>query len=148
LEIPPLRMDELQRTEHQQIFYRLKQFITGDELWDLEGFQEALPVNLHGRLADLMQQAAQLPVRDINEMQEAVVKAVIRLRRERLREDLYAMQFLLQDAQQTDDREAVLGYSAAINAHRRERHHLERVLERLNRVSYGSKRFEQGIRIA
>jgi DNA primase len=148
LEIPPLRMDELQRTEHQQIFFRLKQFITSDEIWDLEAFQETLSANLHGRLADLIQQASQLPERDSVEMQEAVLKAVIRLRRERLREDLYTMQFLLQDAQQTDDREAVLGYSTAINAHRRERHHLERVLERLNRVSYGSKRFEQGIRIA
>ncbi|MBX3000963.1 MAG: DNA primase [Caldilineaceae bacterium] len=148
LEIPPLGMDELQRTEHQQIFFSLKQFITGDELWDLEAFQETLSPNLHGRLADLIQQAVALPERNIVEMQEAVLKAVIRLRRERLREDLYAMQFLLQDAQQTDDREAVLGYSTAINAHRRDRHHLEHVLQRLNRVSYGSKRFEQGIRIA
>lgn len=148
LEIPPLRMDELQRTEHQEIFFRLKQFITSDELWDLEAFQETLSVNLHGRFADLIHQSAQLPERDISEMQEAVLKAMILLRRERLREDLSTMQFLLQDARQTKDREAILEYSTAINAHLRDRHHLEHVLARLNRVSYGSKRFEQGIRIA
>jgi DNA primase len=148
LEIPPLRMEELQRTEHQQIFFRLKQFITSDEIWDLEAFQEALPVNLHGRLAALIQQAAQLPERDTSEMQEALLKAMIDLRLARLREDLSTMQFLLQDARHTDEREAVLGYSTTINAHIRNRHHLERVLKRLNRVSYGSKQFEQGIRIA
>jgi hypothetical protein len=58
------------------------------------------------------------------------------------------MQFLLQDAQQHGDREGILGYSSAINANRRERHHLEQVLDSLNRISYGSKRFEHGIRIA
>ncbi len=148
LEINPLRIDELQRTEHKEIFLSLKQFITGDENWDLEAFQEVVPVHLHGRLADLLQQAAASPERDLPEMQEAVLKAVIRLRRERLREDLSAMQFLLQDAQQSEDRDAVLGYSTAINANRRERHHLEQVLERLNRNSYSASRIEQGTRIA
>ncbi len=148
LEIAPLQADELQRTEHQQLFLVFKRFISSDELWDLEAFQEVLPRNLHGRLAEMVQHAAALPERDFAEMQEAVLKVVIRLRRERLRQDLNAMQFLLQDAQQGNDREAVLGYSTAINANRRERHHLEQVLESLNRISYGSKRFEQGIRIA
>jgi DNA primase len=148
LEIPSLRAEELQRTEHKEIFLALKQFIAGDEIWDLEAFQETLPSHLHGRLADLVQRAADLPEREWVEMQEAVLKVVIRLRRERLRDDLSAMQFLLQDAQQTNDREAVLGYSTAINTNRRERHHLERVLESLNRIAYGSRRFEQGTRIA
>lgn len=148
LEINLLRIDELQRTEHKEIFLSLKRFITGDENWDLEAFQETIPAHLHGRLADLIQLAAASPERDLLEMQEAVLKAVIRLRRERLREDLNAMQFLLQDAQQSGDRDAVLGYSTAINANRRERHHLERVLERLNRISYDAGRIEQGIRIA
>lgn len=147
LEIPPLRADELQRTEHQEIFLALKQYLAGDEIWDLEAFQDTLPTHLHGRLADLIERATELPERELNEMQEAVLKAVIRLRRERLRDDLSAMQFLLQDAQHAGDREAVLGYSTAINSNRRERHHLERVLESLNRAAFGSRPFEQGIRI-
>lgn len=148
LEINLLRVDELQRTEHKEIFLGLKRFITGDENWDLEAFQETIPSHLHGRLAALIQLAAASPERDLADMQEAVLKAVIRLRRERLHEDLNAMQFLLQDAQQNGDRDAVLGYSTAINANRRERHHLERVLERLNRITYNAGRLEQGIRIA
>ncbi|MCB0114966.1 MAG: DNA primase [Caldilineaceae bacterium] len=148
LEINLLRVDELQRTEHKEIFLALKRFITSDENWDLETFQETLPHHLHGRLAALIHAAAASPARDLMEMQEAVLKAVIRLRREHLREDLSAMQFLLQDAQQNDDRDAVLGYSTAINTNRRERHHLEQVLERLNRVSYDAGRIDQGIRIA
>jgi DNA primase len=148
LEIAPLRADELQNIEHREIFLALKHYITSDELWDLEAFQEILVPNFHGKLGQLLKQAAELPERDLVEMQEAVLKAVIRLRRERLHAELSAMQFLLQDAQQHSNREGILGYSTAINANRRERHHLEQVLDRLNRTSYGSKRFEQGIRIA
>jgi DNA primase len=148
LEIAPLRADELQIIEHREIFLALKHYITSDELWDLEAFQEILVPNFHGKLGQLLKQAAELPERDLVEMQEAVLKAVIRLRRERLHAELSAMQFLLQDAQQHSNREGILGYSTAINANRRERHHLEQVLDRLNRTSYGSKRFEQGIRIA
>jgi DNA primase len=148
LEISPLQVDELHSIEHREIFLALKRFMSSDELWDLEAFQEILSPDLHGRLGGLLQQAAELPERDLAEMQEAVMKAVIRLRRERLHAELSAMQFLLQDAQQHGDREGILGYSSAINANRRERHHLEQVLDSLNRISYGSKRFEHGIRIA
>ena len=57
------------------------------------------------------------------------------------------MQFLLHDAQEGDDREAILEFSASINANRRDRHHLERVLVRRSQVSYGAARTDQGILI-
>ncbi|RME56299.1 MAG: DNA primase [Caldilineae bacterium] len=148
LELRPLRSHDLQDMEHREIFVGLQRFIAGDELWDMESFQETLGPHLHSRLADLMIRAANLPEREPNDTQEALLKAMIRLRRERLREDLAAMQFLLQDAQRVNDREAILEYSGAINAIRRERQHLDRVLARIQRVPYGMHRLDQGVQIA
>ena len=58
------------------------------------------------------------------------------------------MQFLLHDAQENEDREAILEFSAIINANRRDRHHLDRVWARISQVSYGITRVESGIAIA
>lgn len=148
LDILPLSHRDFQQIEYREIFQALRRFITGDEPWDLEVFQESLSANLHEVLGSLMAQALALPEREVGEIQDALLKLLIRLRRERLRENLSAMQFLLHDAQTGDDREAILEFSAAINANRRDRHHLERVLVRRNRISYGVTRVETGVQIA
>jgi DNA primase len=148
LEIAPLRSDEFERGEYKEIFLALKRFMSSDELWDLETFQEQISIDLHGTLGNLFQQGATLPERSYQEMQEAVLKVLIRLRLDRLREDLNSMNFLLQDAQQNQDREAVLDYSAGINANRRERRHLDRVLQDINRIAYGTSPGHGGMRIA
>lgn len=148
LEIAPFRSDEFQRGDFREIFLALKRFMTSDELWDLEAFQEQISMDLHATLGSLSQQVATLPERSYQEVQVAVLKALIRLRLDRLREDLNSMNFLLQDAQQAQDRESVMDYSAGINANRRERRHLERVLQGINRMAYGGPAAPQGLRIA
>ncbi|RLT37112.1 MAG: DNA primase [Chloroflexi bacterium] len=148
LEVPPLDVDDLERIEHREIFSGLKRFLAGDELWDLTHFQESLNADLHEALAELMLHGIELPDRDTESIREALVKVLIRLRRERLWHVFSTINFLLQDAQESGDRQALLGYSSAINSNRRERHHLDRVLASINRTPYGVTRVEQGIRTA
>lgn len=148
LEIPHLDVDDLEDIEHREIFVGLKRFLAGDELWDLEHFQESLNPDLHETLAELMLHGMELPDRDTESIREAIVKVLIRLRRERLGDVFSTINFLLQDAQESGDRQALLGYSTAINSNRRERHHLDRVLASINRAPYGVTRTEQGVRVA
>jgi DNA primase len=139
LEIQPLNSEDMEQPEHKEIFRALKRYISSDEQWDLELFQETLKPELHPWLAQLIVYATELPHRELSELKEGVIKAVIRMRLERLRKHLNSMQFLLRDAQQADDRESIISYSAAINRNRRERHHLQQKLKDLSRTSFGAE---------
>ena len=148
LEIVPLSRNDFQQIEYREIFGALRGFIASDELWDINAFQETLSPSYHPVLSQLITQIMTMPEREPSEVQNALLKLLIRLRYTRLRENLSAMQFLLHDAQECADREAILEFSASINANRRDRHHLERVLARRNHISYGIIRAEPGIAIA
>ncbi len=145
LEVLPLSGKDFQRIEYREIFGALRRFIASDELWDINAFQETLSSTYHPVLAQLMTQIMTMPEKEPADVQNALIKLLIRLRCSRLREDLSAMQFLLHDAQEGEDREAILEYSASINSNRRDRHHLERVLVRRSQVSYGAARTDHGI---
>ena len=148
LEIAPLSRNDFQQIEYREIFGALRGFIASDELWDINAFQETLSPGYHPVLSQLITQIMTMPEREPADVQDALLKLLIRLRYTRLRENLSAMQFLLHDAQECADREAILEFSASINANRRDRHHLERVLARRNHISYGIIRAEPGIAIA
>ena len=123
----------------------MRRFIASDEVWEVEAFQETLRADLHVILSDLMAQVLAMPERERTDIQDALLKLLIRLRRDRLRENLSTMQFLLHDAQENEDQETISGSSAAIDANRRDRHHLERVLLRRSQVSYGVTHVESGM---
>ena len=148
LDIAPLSGKDFQQIEYREIFAALHSFIASDELWDVNAFEETLSSNYHPVLAQLQSQITDMPEREPTDVQNALIKLLIRLRYSRLRENLSAMQFLLHDAQENDNRAAILEFSASINANRRDRHHLERVLFRRSQVTYGAVRAEQGIAIA
>ena len=148
LEITPLNRNDFQQIEYREIFGALRGFIASDELWDVNAFQETLSPGYHPVLSQLITQIMTMPEQEPSDVQDALLKLLIRLRYTRLRENLSAMQFLLHDAQECADREAILEFSASINANRRDRHHLERVLARRNHISYGIIRAEPGIAIA
>ena len=147
LEVLPLSGKDFQQIEYREIFGALRRFIASDELWDINAFQETLGSTYHPVLSQLMTQIMTMPEKEPADVQNALIKLLIRLRCSRLREALSAMQVLLHDAQEGDDREAILEFSANINANRRDRHHLERVLVRRSQVSYGAARTDQGILI-
>ena len=148
LEIAPLSSNDFQQIEYREIFGALRGFIASDEPWDINAFQETLSPSYYPVLSQLISQIMTMPEREPSEVQNALLKLLIRLRYTRLRENLSAMQFLLHDAQERADREAILQFSASINANRRDRHHLERVLARRSQVSYGNIRAEPGMAIA
>ena len=148
LEIAPLGGRDFQQIEYREIFGALRRFIASDELWDIKAFQETLNPSYHPVLSQLTTQILTMPEREPGDVRNELLKLLIRLRDARLRESLSAMQFLLHDAQENEDREAVLELSAIINANRRDRHHLEHVMARSILVSYGTTRVESGIAIA
>ena len=148
LEIAPLGGKDFQQIEYREIFGALRRFIASDELWDISAFQETLSPSYHPVLSQLTTQNIAMPEREQVDIRRAVLKLLIRLRYARLRENLSAMQFLLHDAQENENREAILEFSAIINANRRDRHHLEHVMARSIQVSYGITRVESGIAIA
>ena len=148
LEIAPLSGNDFQQIEYREIFSALRRFIASDELWDIRAFQETLSPAYHPVLSQLTTQILAMPEREQGVIQNALLKLLIRLRYARLRESLSAMQFLLHDAQENENREAVLEFSSIINANRRDRHHLEHVMARSIQVTYGVTRVESGIAIA
>ncbi|MXZ22266.1 MAG: DNA primase [Caldilineaceae bacterium SB0665_bin_25] len=148
LEIGPLRGRDFQQIEYREIFDALRRFIASDELWDIKAFQETLNPSYHPVLSQLTTQILTMPEQEPGDVRNELLKLLIRLRYARLRESLSAMQFLLHDAQENENREAVLEFSAIINANRRDRHHLEHVMARSIQVSYGTTRVESGIAIA
>ena len=148
LEIASLSSKDFQQIEYREIFGALRRFFASDELWDIRAFQEALSPGYHAVLSQLTAQILTMPEQEQAVIQNALLKLLIRLRYARLRESLSAMQFLLHDAQENEDREAILEFSAIINANRRDRHHLDRVWARISQVSYGITRVESGIAIA
>ncbi|MCZ0940844.1 MAG: hypothetical protein OXJ55_19530, partial [Caldilineaceae bacterium] len=148
LEISPLSGNDFQQMEYREIFNALRRFIASDELWDIRAFQETLSPAYHPVLSQLTTQILAMPEREQGEIQNALLKLLIRLRYARLRESLSAMQFLLHDAQENENREAILEFSSIINANRRDRHHLEHVMARSTQVTYGVTRVESGIAIA
>ncbi len=148
LEIAPLGGRDFQQIEYREIFGALRSFIASDELWDIKAFQETLSPSYHSVLSQLTTQILTMPEREPGDVRNELLKLLIRLRYARLRESLSAMQFLLHDAQENENREAILEFSAIINANRRDRHHLEHVMARSIQVSYGTTRVESGIAIA
>ena len=148
LEIAPLRGRDFQQIEYREIFDALRRFIASDELWDINSFQETLNPSYLPVVSQLTMQILTMPEREPGDVQNELLKLLIRLRYARLRESLSAMQFLLHDAQENENREAILEFSAIINANRRDRHHLEHVMARSTQVSYGTTRVESGIAIA
>jgi DNA primase len=148
LEIAPLRGRDFQQIEYREIFGALRSFIASDELWDIKAFQETLNPGYHPVLSQLTTQILSMPEQEPGDVRTELLKLLIRLRYARLRESLSALQFLLHDAQENENREAILEFSAIINANRRDRHHLEHVMARSILVSYGTTRVESGIAIA
>ena len=148
LEIAALSGNDFQQMEYREIFGALRRFIASDELWDIKAFQETLSPTYHPVLSQLTTQILAMPEREQGVIQNALLKLLIRLRYARLRENLSAMQFLLHDAQENENREAVLEFSSIINANRRDRHHLEHVMARSTQITYGVTRVESGIAIA
>lgn len=146
-EIEPLRVEDLENVENREIFRALKQFLAGDEPWDLALFQESLTGHLHRRLAELLQYGAQLPNRNLEELQQDLLKVVVRMRLRRLQAEYTRIKFMLDEAQRMGDRDAVRELYSVNNRNLRERSHLEQTWVGLSRVLHAQGHPSQGVKV-
>jgi DNA primase len=89
-----LQADDWENPENQAVFVALKRYLSSDEPWDLELFQDALHGQLHGRLARLMVHSAQLPQGNGALLREDAAKTLVRMRLERLRGATVGIRFV------------------------------------------------------
>lgn len=125
--LAPLQASDWQHVENQEIFRALKQFLGGDEPWDVELFQDMLDGHLHGRLARLAAYASTLPGSDVMIMREDAVKVLLRMRQDRLRAETTRIKYLLDEFQREGDQETVRSFDRINNLNLRELAHLQRV---------------------
>ncbi|RIK40489.1 MAG: DNA primase [Chloroflexi bacterium] len=147
LEIDPLRSEDFQNVELQEIFRALKQFMTSDEQWEIELFQETLTPHLHGRLAELIVYGAQLPPRTEVEQREDLVRTLIRMRIDRLSVESKNIKFLEDEAVSQGDLEGSKQWSAIKNRHVRELYHLQQSRQQAGRLLFRRRQPEQGVRL-
>lgn len=131
LNLTPVTFEDWQNTENREIFQTLKRYLAGDELWDIELFQDALAPGLHGRLAQLLAYAAQVPQDNPLLQREDAVKVLLRIRIERLKQETINIKYLLADMQSAGEQEAVRSFFRINNQHLRELSHLQQVMARL-----------------
>ncbi len=141
---PPVAEDWI-RIENQEIYRAIKQYLAGDEQWDNELFQHRLDSALHGRLAKLMAFANHLPhIDDDDEVRSDLLKVLVRMRIEKLKNDNIAMKFILADAQQAGDSAGLRSLGATNNRNLKELNHLQSTLADLARAIVQQRRTHTG----
>ncbi len=145
-EIAPVEWQDWQHTENQEIFRALKRLMSSHVHWDLESFQESLPSVLHGRLAYLIAAGADLPPSDSSELRIDLVKVLVRLRLERLKEHSIRVKYLIDEASQNGSGRDDNLYAQS-NQVLRDLAHLQTTYYQLSRVLASQQRAEQGLLI-
>jgi hypothetical protein len=146
-DLAPIGIQDWQHVENQEIFRALNRFMSSDIQWDVEMFQDSLPSALHGRLAQLIAAGTELPASTNEELRADLLKVLVRLRLDRLREHNMQVKFLIDEASQSGDREETRDLFALNNQMLRDLSHLQTTYSRLSRVLASQGRAEQGMKI-
>jgi hypothetical protein len=146
-ELAAVEKDDWQHVENQEIFRLLKQWMSSDDQWDVELFQESLPGLLHGRLARLMAAGAELPAANGDELRTDLLKVVVRLRLDRLKARSTQVKFLIDEATHQGERDDARDLFAVNNQLLRDLSHLQLTYRDLSRVLVSQRRAEQGVKI-
>lgn len=125
LELIPIRSEDFQSIQNREIFSAIKHYIAGNELWDLELFQERLSPHIHGHLANLTTYTAQLPERSMSDLQADLLLALIRIRIEQIGEHCKHIKFIEDDAFRQGDTVGAKQFAEIKNRHLRELAHLQ-----------------------
>ena len=147
LSIAPINSADLRRIENQEILHALKHYITSDEPWDLEAFQEQLTEPLHGQLARLTAYGAQRPQLAEADLREDTIKLLLRVRINNVREQISGVGALLTDAQVSGDRVNVEHYKLLKNQIDRDLLHLQRTQSELADLLADRPSRRRGIKI-
>jgi hypothetical protein len=143
----PVDIADWQHVENQEIFRLLKRWMSSDEQWDVELFQESLPGPLHGRLARLLAAGTDLPSANSDELRTDLLKVLVRLRLDRLKLRSTQVKYLIDEATQQGERDDARGLFAVNNHVLRELSHLQLTYRNLSRVLVSQVRAEQGVKI-
>ena len=146
-DLAPVGIQDWQHVENQEIFRALNRFMSSDIQWDVEMFQDSLPSALHGRLAQLIAAGTKLPDSTNEELRADLLKVLVRLRLDRLRERSMQVKFLIDEASQSNDREDTRDLYALNNQMLRDLSHLQTTYFQLSRVLASQGRAEQGVKI-
>jgi DNA primase len=146
--LAPLQADDWQDTENQAIFRSLRQYLSSDEPWDVELFQDTLASQLHGRLAQLLAYAAQLPHNDPLNLREDAVKVLLRMRIGRLRAETLHIRYLLDELQRAGDPSGVRSFDAINNRNLRDLARLQQDMVRIPQELFRSNRSALGLKVA
>ncbi len=147
LNLSAVTVEDWQNSENREIFQALKRYLAGDEPWDIELFQDTLPLGLHGRLAHLLAYAAQVPQDNPLLQREDAAKVLVRMRIERLKQETINIKYLLADMQSAGEQEAVRSFFRINNQHLRELSHLQQVMARLPLELSQRASSEKGLKI-
>jgi DNA primase len=147
LETEPLQVADLQNVQNQEIFRTLKQFISSDEQWDIELFQELLTPQLHGWLAQLLIYGTQMPPRNEVDQREDVIRTLIRMRIQRLSTESSNIKFLEDDAILQGDLEGSKQWSDVKNRYLRELYHLQQIRQRVGQRLFFRRQPERGMQM-
>ena len=143
----PVGIQDWQHVENQEIFRALNRFMSSDIQWDVEMFQETLPSALHGRLAQLTAAGTKLPDSTNEDLRADLLKVLVRLRLDRLRERSVQVKFLIDEASQSGERDDSRDLYALNNQMLRDLAHLQTTYYQLSRVLASQGRAEQGVKI-
>ncbi|NJN83948.1 MAG: DNA primase, partial [Caldilineaceae bacterium] len=139
LEISPLSGSDFNHVENQEILRALNRFIHSDEPWSMEVFQDILISHLHGRLGRLVVYGLQQPACNTAGLKEHTLKALIRLRIQRLSAKITHVRFLQEDASRDGSEDDAKDLLTINNKSTRELFHLQRVLLRRERPEQGMR---------
>lgn len=146
-EIVAVDADDWQHVEQQEIFRALKRWMSSDEQWDVEMFQETLPGPLHGRLARLIADGTQLPAANNDEVRTDLLKVLVRMRLDRLKARSVQIKYLIDEATQQGERDDARDLYTVNNQVLRDLSHLQITYRNLSRVLVSQRRAEQGVKI-
>ena len=143
LEIMPLRPEEMESVENQETLKALKEYMAGDEQWDLELFQDKLTFHLHSHLAKLVSYGTQLPQCSLHDLRVDTVQTLINLRIKWLSQNARHLQFMQTDAIRQGDMENAKELIRATNQHiPTELFHLQQSKHSLTRLLAQSGEFK------
>lgn len=132
LHLEPPSPADLAHAENREIFSALKRYLTSDDSWDFETFQDSLPGALHAKLGTLVAYGAQLPPRSASELREGMIKDIVHLRLQKLKAEGMAVKYLVDDAQRNGEAESARAMGTVYGRIQRELEHLQPLILREN----------------
>ncbi len=146
--VPPEQRD-WQHVENREIFRAIKQFLAGDEQWDIELFNDRLDEPLRGRLGRLLAAAAGFPQHDdYDEVRKDMLKVLVRMRIDSLKSKYTAIKFIIADAQREGDIDAIRSFYKTNSRNLLELNHLQNTLTNLTLVLVQQRSIHHGMSVA